>query len=69
LKNEDASEVARAAHSLKGLAANFEAIDCRDSAATIEQLSRGGDLSRVKAKLRMLKQNVSNLVVELQKSR
>ncbi|MFT5324156.1 MAG: two-component system sensor histidine kinase/response regulator [Planctomycetaceae bacterium] len=69
LKAEDAAEVARAAHSLKGLAANFEAIACRDSAVTIEQLGRDGDLSNVKAKLKTLKQDVSDLIAELQTTR
>lgn len=62
LRAKDAEELTRAAHSLKGLAANFDAVHCRDAAAVIEQLGRRGDLSGAASKVSTLKREVAALI-------
>ena len=61
----NSSEAARSAHSLKGLAANFEAIACRDTASVIEQLSRRGELSDAARRVKQLKSELAALIAAL----
>ena len=58
----DAAEVARFAHSLKGLAANFDAIACRDAAQLVEQIGFSNDLSNASPKIDQLKEQVTALL-------
>ena len=62
LMTENAAEVARSAHSLKGLAANFEAAACRDAAAVVEKLGLRGELADAASPTAALKQQVVLLV-------
>jgi two-component system, sensor histidine kinase and response regulator len=65
LSANNSAEVARFAHSLKGLAANFEAVDCRDAAQAVERLGRSKDLLNASNKVDQLKEQVSALLVAL----
>lgn len=62
LRENDSAEVARAAHSLKGLSANFEALPCRNAAELVEQVGRGGDLSNISPRVSVLKREVAALI-------
>ena len=56
------AEVARFAHSLKGLAANFDAIACCDAAQDVEQLGLSKDVSNSSPKVEHLKEQVTALL-------
>jgi len=45
LKHGDLTAVERAAHSLKGLAANLDALRAKEAASTVEACARSGDLA------------------------
>jgi two-component system sensor histidine kinase/response regulator len=45
LEHGDLTAVERAAHSLKGLAANLEAIRAKEAASIVEECAHGGDLA------------------------
>jgi|GEM_PF-237046 len=58
-------EVTRAAHSLKGLAANFDADDCRNAAAAVEQAGRRGNLKDIRPQVLPLRESVDELIALL----
>lgn len=68
LETGNTNELARAAHSLKGLVANFEAVACRDAAWTVEQLGRNSDLTGAVPKINTLKEHVAALINALESS-
>jgi HPt (histidine-containing phosphotransfer) domain-containing protein len=57
----DLRETERAAHSLKGLAANFEATAARDAALAIEQSARAGNCALVPPAIRELEAHLTRL--------
>jgi HPt (histidine-containing phosphotransfer) domain-containing protein len=57
----DLRETERAAHSLKGLAANFEAIAARDAALAIEQSARAGNGALTPSAIRELEAHFARL--------
>ncbi|WP_417389791.1 PAS domain S-box protein [Gimesia sp.] len=57
----DAEELTRAAHSLKGLCANFNAYPAVEAAKTIEEYGRQGDLQEVQAVIPKLESEYSRL--------
>ncbi len=61
LANSAAAEVRRAAHSLKGLAANFGASACATAAQAIEECGKSGDLPTASQILPRLEQEVAKL--------
>ncbi|MEK6259957.1 MAG: Hpt domain-containing protein [Planctomycetota bacterium] len=60
--------VFQSAHSLKGLAATFEALPFVELAAEVESLARAGDLSVVEGLISPLDFEFRRLVTELQNS-
>ena len=54
-------EIERSAHSLKGLAANFEAIAARDAALAIEQSARAGNRALIPSAIRELEMHLARL--------
>ncbi|QDU46163.1 Signal transduction histidine-protein kinase BarA [Symmachiella dynata] len=65
----DPSAVQHAAHSLKGIAANFGAENCLSTANELEQLGKAGDLTGAKALQTQLEQHVAQLDLALAKYR
>jgi CheY-like chemotaxis protein len=65
----DADTLRRAAHSLKGLAANFSAAACVAAADYIETRARGGDIGNLDAALNKLKVELERLNEALQQHR
>lgn len=61
----DADELARAAHSLKGLCANFNADTAAEAAKAIEQMGHQGDLQNAPEAIPALKDEVDRLTREL----
>lgn len=61
IDKRDAAESQRAAHSLKGLAANFDGAPAAQAALVIEAAARQGDWPVVTAGLPPLEQEVSRL--------
>ena len=61
IDQRDAAGAERAAHSLKGLASNFDAFPAVEAALVIETAARQGDWSAVTAGLPPLEQEVSRL--------
>jgi CheY-like chemotaxis protein len=61
----DSASAARAAHSLRGLAANFSATSVVEAASLIEHAAKSGDLTDVDALLERLSSAVSQLRVSL----
>ena len=57
----DLRETERAAHSLKGLAANFEATAARDCAFAIEQSARAGNRALIPSAMRDLESHLMRL--------
>lgn len=57
----DAASAERAAHSLKGLAANFDGLPAVEAALVIETATRQGDWPTTTAGLPLLEQEVSRL--------
>lgn len=66
LGSGDLDEAARAAHTLKGSAANFGAEAAVTSAAAVERAARQSDLDRAKELSAELHQNIESLQHELQ---
>jgi PAS domain S-box-containing protein len=66
LQARNAELVTRAAHSLKGLAANFDARATSEAAQRIESLSRSGNLAKASRALPQLIEHVQRLQAELQ---
>jgi len=62
LASDSSEEVARAAHSLRGLAANFDAEKIMAVAASIEQMARKAELQPVSAALANLEVEVQTLL-------
>ncbi|MEZ6144038.1 MAG: response regulator [Planctomycetaceae bacterium] len=65
IENDNVPEAERAAHSLKGLAANFDAEACVTIAKQLEDIARSGKLDQAAGILAALKTSVQNLSVEL----
>ncbi len=65
IDSNDPSAVQHAAHSLKGLAANFGAEDCVSTANELEHLGKNGDLTGAKESLAKLEQHVAQLDLSL----
>jgi HPt (histidine-containing phosphotransfer) domain-containing protein len=61
LARADAEQVRRAAHTMKGSAANFLAKPVSDAAYRLEQLARAGDLTAAPAALSILETQVERL--------
>ncbi len=61
LRNGKARDVQRAAHSLKGLAANFGAREAVDAAHVVEESGQSGDLAAAAAALPQLERQVELL--------
>jgi HPt (histidine-containing phosphotransfer) domain-containing protein len=61
----DADALRRAAHAVKGAAANFDAAPTVAAAAALEQLGRTGDVSQAHALLAILEPEVVRLVAAL----
>ncbi len=59
LTEENSEAVARSAHSLKGLSANFDAHDAVDAARSVEQSAMAGDLEGAAARVPRLRDEVS----------
>jgi HPt (histidine-containing phosphotransfer) domain-containing protein len=57
----DLREIERAAHSIKGLAANFEATKARDAALAIEQSARAGNRALIPSAIRELELHLARL--------
>lgn len=62
----DAEETARAAHSLKGLCANFNAHSATQAARTVEDIGHSGDLSNVAEAIKILETELTELTEALQ---
>jgi HPt (histidine-containing phosphotransfer) domain-containing protein len=67
LETGNLSEVVRAAHSLKGLAANFEAIEASQVAATVEKMAHAGDMSGAARGVPQLQLHLSELRTALER--
>jgi len=65
LRSGDARTVQRAAHSLKGLAANFGAQGAVDAASAVEDCGQSGDLAAAAAALPQLERQVGLLQTAL----
>jgi HPt (histidine-containing phosphotransfer) domain-containing protein len=61
LQDRDLAEAALAAHSLKGLAANFDALNVVDAAAVIEKAAHDGDLQAATQAIPTLERDISRL--------
>ncbi|MCA9108745.1 MAG: response regulator [Planctomycetaceae bacterium] len=66
IQSQDVPEAERAAHSLKGLAANFDADSCVSAAQNLEGLCRSAAWSQASAVLIELRDAVENLTLKLQ---
>ena len=66
LSSGDLAQVQRAAHSLKGLVANFGAERAQAAAARVEQLAKHGDPEAIPPSLAELKEAVQQLVAALE---
>ena len=62
----DAEEMARAAHSLKGLCANFNAHSATEAARVVEDIGLSGDLNHVSEALATLQEELTILTETLQ---
>jgi len=61
IEHDDLARVERAAHTLKGLAANLEATSARDAALAIEQLAQAGNLDGAAPAAAQLRQELQSL--------
>ena len=61
----DAKAVERSAHSLKGLAANFDAKDAVQAALRLEKLGHSGNLATAPEAIKELRQEIASLREEL----
>jgi HPt (histidine-containing phosphotransfer) domain-containing protein len=61
IRSSDSEQVARAAHTLKGLAANFNAEAAAGTAARMQEIGQSGDLSPAEAALSELEAELSRL--------
>jgi HPt (histidine-containing phosphotransfer) domain-containing protein len=61
----DAREVERAAHSLKGAAANFSAFGTVEAALAVERLARAGDLPKAEEAIGPLEAELARLHLKL----
>lgn len=66
IEKGEAEQASRFAHSLKGLAANYDACFATDLAQEVETSCRQGDLSAAAASLNSLRQRVDELKVALE---
>jgi HPt (histidine-containing phosphotransfer) domain-containing protein len=64
--SNDATTLARAAHSLKGAVANLAAYGVQQAADEVETAARNGDLGGVAAGLRAMQAEIDRLVPQLQ---
>lgn len=64
-ERENAEELAMAAHSLKGLAANFDAQEVIETIAAIEKKAKAGELGSAKQLLPRLDTALSRLTADL----
>ena len=61
----DAPAVGRAAHTLKGMIANFCSPATQASAFELERIGKSGDLSRAPAAMQVLEAQVNTLIADL----
>ena len=61
----DSEETARAAHSLKGLCANFNAHSATEAAKTVENIGHSGDLTLVSDAIDLLESEIATLTAAL----
>lgn len=61
----DAAQVARAAHALKGMVANFCAADAIEGALAVERIGRAGQLAPLPPAIEALQARVERLIAEL----
>ena len=61
----DKSEIQNAAHSVKGLVVNLNAVSAANAAIRLEQMGQTGDLSGAADALRELEQQIIRLLIEL----
>ncbi len=66
IQEGDLEQIYKAAHSLKGVTANFFDKESEDLARTIEEKGRAGDASGMKELFVKLKASTAKLVVELE---
>ena len=66
VEQRNAEETQRAAHSLRGLAANFEATEVMSAADRLEQIGQAGQLQDAPEALSQLEEAVRNLSTELE---
>lgn len=64
---DNAEEVARAAHSLKGLCANFDAHSAADAAREVETIGRAGKLNSAATAIATLEEHVEKLATNLKR--
>lgn len=65
LQEQNAAEVERAVHSLKGLSSNFGAAELVRCAGEMEELAHAGDLQRIDERLHDLERHAENLAIAL----
>jgi two-component system sensor histidine kinase/response regulator len=65
----DAASLERAAHSMKGLVANFDAMTAKDIAQQIESRAKQRDLANTKELIEGLKQAATDLAEQLERYR
>lgn len=65
-EGHDAEKLHRAAHSIKGLCANFDAVDAMNAARRIEQLAESRNLRHVPAVLATLEAETARLTKALE---
>ncbi len=65
MDRRDLRSIERAAHSLKGLAANFDGFAARDAAFVIEQMARDSALGGLKPAVEVLHKEIKRLREEL----
>lgn len=67
--DDDPSRVQRAAHSLKGLAANFGAVNCSAAAYELELCGKSSDLTNAGSRLKQLEEEIRKLDAALDEYR
>lgn len=67
IKRKDHNEIEHAAHTLKGVLANFCALAAKDHAFELEVMGREKSEGNFEAKVSMLKSSMVDLIAELEK--
>jgi CheY-like chemotaxis protein len=61
LEEQNAKELEKTAHSLKGMVGNFSAKDCFEAALELERLGRSGELANAQVAFQDLEKKIKNL--------